>query len=374
MKSTILDQLMYLLINVMLFIVPFVFAPWSERVFEIPRVIFFTYFVDILLVLAVARLRFIKPRKFDISIIVLVVLFVIWSTFTALIGVDSSKSFLGNAYRLDGLLTLYSLCIYFFVIVLYWRRDWTSKVLHTYSYSSVILGAWSIIEFIHHPNIEPSLSFGHKAFLASYLCVTLPFLKKWQIPIVSIAILTTRTMSGIIGLLFFVLFKILNYLRYSQKKIIVLTTCLSIILASMFLMVREPQRSLFDNRERIFMKAVAGFSQRPIVGWGWANFDYIFRSVDWPIHFQSDIIVDKAHSSILEVLTTTGIVGFILYASVFLMLLSKLCSDPSNHQMISAVIIYMIIAQTNIGSITQDIFYWTMLGIISSSREDTKPV
>ena len=82
-------------------------------------------------------------------------------------------------------------------------------------------------------------------------------------------------------------------------------------------------RTTDANRMVLWTAALAGFRDRPIVGYGPENYH-----LAWSAHFQPRVYrvtteerVDRAHNIVLEVLSTTGIVGFLaflgMWAAVF---------------------------------------------------------
>jgi hypothetical protein len=70
-------------------------------------------------------------------------------------------------------------------------------------------------------------------------------------------------------------------------------------------------------------QAIEGFKAKPILGWGPGNFDiinqtYYDSSVLDRDYTGNEIYSDKAHNVVLDVLASTGILGFLAYASIYL--------------------------------------------------------
>ena len=106
------------------------------------------------------------------------------------------------------------------------------------------------------------------------------------------------------------------------------------------------------------------------MGYGWANVDYAFETGGWPMRFNNDVYVDKAHSEILEVLVTTGIPGLLIYLSFLSFFLNGLITkyQKSNNKLwnftlISGVVLYLFHSQTNVISIVEEIVFWLILGL-----------
>ena len=93
-------------------------------------------------------------------------------------------------------------------------------------------------------------------------------------------------------------------------------------------------------------------------GWGWSNFAAAFAAVDWPVPVQNDVYVDKAHSSLLEVLVSTGIVGF----SFYLLILGLMTKRLSGEYLLM-FILWLVHSQTNIISISEELVFWILVGV-----------
>ena len=141
--------------------------------------------------------------------------------------------------------------------------------------------------------------------------------------------------------------------------------------------------SVFEGRERIFQKAGMAFVQRPVLGWGVANFDYAFQSNDWPIKYNNDVYVDKAHSTVVEnfvTLVVLGGLGFLGLIIVTLVQLVKLVKsfdkfrtsldqfDYFNSMLLIIFILNLFHSQTNVISINEEIVFWIAGGIVASGR------
>ena len=88
---------------------PLVFWPWAKIPFEIPRVIFFERWVEVLAVLSILNLKHLKVKRIDLKLVVIVAIFIFVAFLASIKGFDFSKSLAGNYYRRDGLLTLFHL-------------------------------------------------------------------------------------------------------------------------------------------------------------------------------------------------------------------------------------------------------------------------
>jgi O-antigen ligase len=130
-----------------------------------------------------------------------------------------------------------------------------------------------------------------------------------------------------------------------------------------------------ESRERMVVKGFLAFQERPILGWGFANFDYAFDSVVWPIPLGNDVYVDKGHSTIFELLVTTGVVGLGLYLLVVLWAVFRnyrmLKDDKGEYRvwqktLLLVLLLYLFHSQTNVISIGEELMFWLVLGVVGS--------
>jgi len=81
------------------------------------------------------------------------------------------------------------------------------------------------------------------------------------------------------------------------------------------------QSQTVQTRLWTWNSAWRGFLERPIFGWGPENFSIVFDKYFDPRHYQvgknSETWFDRAHSIVFDYMAETGIIGFLSYASVF---------------------------------------------------------
>ena len=126
---------------------------------------------------------------------------------------------------------------------------------------------------------------------------------------------------------------------------------------------------VYEERMRIYTKGFLGYLKKPLLGYGYANFDKSFEAVDWPTEVPKDIYVDKAHSLFLELLTTTGAMGFTFYLLFLYLIFKKLKRGSAFDLAITlSLLLYISNAQINVTSIAQDVYFWLFAGILT--KED----
>lgn len=382
-----------------LLISPFIFWPEAKVPFEVPKAIFVHRWIEISSILGILAYT-VKPKGKigDVKIITLVAAFLVAAIVSSYFGVNFTKSYIGNYYRADGLITLIHLVVLFLTAYALIGKEYLRKTLFVIFISGVLLSAISIIYYIstnvfgQNFYIFPTwqgatgITFGNPNFLAGYLVVTLPIcyyfsLNPSQSKFKSIlfiiqcaAILLTKAWAGLLGMLIFLF---IQFVLVKKSKIAAIAGIIILIgiLPTVFgiFSATDSQNNILvaESRQRIFTKGLIAFSQKPIFGWGWGNFDYAFESVDWPIKINNDVYVDKAHSVFLEILVTTGITGALIYLLIITMVLRNLfkLNPPYRHVLITCFLLYLVHSQTNIISISEEILFWLIAGYSTRSNQ-----
>jgi len=318
-------------------------------------------------------------------------------------GVDKQKSFWGNYYRDDGLITYLHFFGFFLFLSLFWKNKWKDLVVVAISFASVITSFWSIylgfsfyiLKNVNVNNWHGAIGgfFNQPKFLSGYLLITLPFVAYWfyqkntskllvgALFIVQIiAIGLTFSLAGIIGAVIYCTYIVYGQIKNVKiKKLLVVLFLIFLFTSGYFIKNRfffdqiSNQGYVAQSRQRIIVKLLFASLKKPFLGWGWANVDRAFESVVYPYPIRSDIYVDKAHSALLEVMTTTGIFGLIAYLLIIFFtlkqLIKKIKSGSTNQvwwiTLFSAFVIYLFHSQTNVISIQEELMFWLILGIVS---------
>lgn len=316
----------------------------------------------------------------------MVLFFLLIAFFSSLLGTNFNKSFFGNYYREDGLLTLFHLVALFFLISQFWQDSWAKSVAVSLSLSNFLISLWSVFLGLRfHFSGPVGATFGQPNFLAGYLLVCLPFLafliaetknKKekifWWLVLVFqlMEIFLTLSRAGIAGIFLFGA----GWFLLKRKRGLGFLGVLVIFGILGLYFVFPPKESEFmpGGRERIFRKGIIAFTKRPILGWGWANFDYAFESATWPIKFNQDVYVDKAHSNLLEVLVTTGLVGFTIYLLMIIWIIREIrvIREPWRRTILMSFLLFLFHSQTNVISINEELIFWLILGIAGGEQEE----
>lgn len=371
------------------FVSVFVYWPWAKVEYEIPKVWFTQRWIEVLLIISVFSFaKGLKKEKLDTVLISFVLLFLLWVVFSALLGIDFQKSISGNYYRADGIINLLHLAALFLVVSLFYKKDLVLSYVKLVSLSSVILSfvtvcCWLGFYVFDFKGISVwqgafGLAFGNPNFLAGYLIVTLPltyflvrkplaakknkFLKA-AFTVQILGILITKSWAGVFGIYIFWLLVQVYEKGMNIRRILISILVLTSLLGGYFVYrkhIETPGIVIAESRERIFTKGILAYLKRPVSGWGWANFDYAFNSVSWPIKMNNDVYVDKAHSSLLEVLVTTGGIGLLFYLAIIYRVVSNLGNKKSElgKYLLITFILTAIHLQLNVVSVTEDLVFW----------------
>lgn len=360
-----------------LFISSILFLPNAVFAYELPRVTFVKVWIEILLLtgLLIGH-KAIQRRKLDDVLIKSVLLFVVLVVVASFLGKDIFKSFKGNYYRDDGIFTLLHLAGLSFFLSLFWDKTWEKGFVMVLALSCVSNAIISLY--------LPRGTFGHSGFLAGYIATTLPFvlfqltkqdnlLRKllWSIAVCLciLVVVLAGALGGFLGIGVLLIGALLYKANFSRLHIFfILGICATLIGLTLF-MYKATSPFTFESRQRIITRGILAFTARPIAGWGWANFDHAFESVNWPMHYDHDVYIDKAHGLLLEILVTTGVMGLFSYMLVVGRVLYKFIRDKKlPYIFFLAFLIFIAHSQTNVISISEELVFWVIVGIVMSQK------
>ncbi|MFH0863598.1 MAG: O-antigen ligase family protein [Candidatus Gottesmanbacteria bacterium] len=376
-----------------LFLLPLVFWPIAKIPYELPRVWFVQRWIEGFALLTILNLPLLfKNRRIYFSLIILINIFIVWAFISSILGVDFLKSFWGNYYRQDGLFTLIHLASFSFSLSLFWQKSWWKGTAVAISLGVITTSIWAVFWSISHFPIPVSVSFGQANFLAGYLLICLPFLVSLVIKtgksmlklfwlaglcLTIIAIILTFSKGGILGIAFLAVAWLTIYIHQKVTWLNIIPLFLVLIFAFSLLIysslkninawhTNQSTQYIAESRERIIVKGFLASLQKPLIGWGWTNFDYAFASIDWPAKFNQDVYVDKAHSTFLEILVTTGLVGLIIYLTIVLKVAGRLWQKSKI--LFLVLVFFLFHTQTNIISIAEELILWLTIGISLSGE------
>ena len=319
-----------------------------------------------------------RPRK---SLIVYCLLsFLVIIGLADLLGVAPGKSFWSNYERMEGYITLLHLGALFLVASstlreitprqggASWRRWWNTSLV-----ASFLMVLYSVFQLlgvfkINQGGVRVDGTFGNASYLAVYMLfhifIALYLMYKqnsssvvrWTYGLLILLQTTilyhTATRGAILGLLggLFVI-AILN-LRNKEnvllrKTSIVLITGLVVLVGGFFLarntsVVQEsPVLARFANisseelkgggRSFVWPMALKGIAERPLLGWGQENFNYVFNKYYSPEMYHLEPWFDRAHNIFLDWGVAGGMLGLLSYLSLYFALLYLVWRKQSEH-------------------------------------------
>jgi len=267
---------------------------------------------------------------------------------SSLFGENFLNSFWSKPERMTGLLMWFHLLAFFLVISSVFRKpDW----FKVFSLSTVVGVILSFITFFSASEaMKGGATLGNTSFLGTYLLFNI-FLSlwlffnskdiRWKVYFVIAPLIMfyatfsanarAATLSTLIGLgLLFLL-----YLAFGMQKRylnilgrVSLAAVLIVFLALVFYLL-QPDSSVHNwfveqatySRLVVWEKSWDGFLERPILGWGPENFDFVFIKNFNPCMFLrlcgGEIWFDRAHNIIFDTLVTTGLLGMLAYLGIF---------------------------------------------------------
>lgn len=296
----------------LLFILPFIIAPFGITQFENPKVIFAEAGVILLFLLSLftnqISLKF--PHKqliFYGSIIFL--------TIIDLIFLRTNISFFGNAFRLQGIFLIWLLLIFSFL-----SKNVSLKSVPWFVYASILLAETLVMFFLPLNESNRRVgTFGEPNALAAFVVFLWPFIffsiKKFKTPekigivlsfvLVCIILFFSGSKSAMIALVTQLVFVLLQKTNLSKLKIVVLCLCIYAISYVFPLFNQNP----YENRVEVWRAAGFAGQVKPF-GWGFGNTEtamhYSAKKIDVPVQYY---YVDSAHNIFLDWWVQGGVLG-----------------------------------------------------------------
>ena len=280
-------------------------------------------------------------------------------------GVNSTKSFWSNFERMEGLVTLVHLLMYFIVVgtVLNTQKLWT-WFFNTSIVASVIMGFYGFLQLsgefvINQGGVRLDGRFGNATYLAVYMLfhvfITTVLLLRWRggnlvrflyvgaIVVQLINLYATATRGSILGLIGGVILSALLIILFEKerpklRKIGVGILVGALLIVGGFIAVKDssfvsesPVLSRFSNisltegtvnaRFQIWNMAWQGIKEHPVLGWGQENFNLVFNKYYDPSMYAQEPWFDRVHNIVLDWLIAGGILVLLAYISIPLALL-----------------------------------------------------
>ncbi len=285
-----------------------------------------------------------RPKKSYISFGLAAYFLVI--LISCLVSVDPNLSFWGDAERMLGFFHLaHFLALYFILITAF--RSWPAW--RTFFQISAAIA--TVVSLLGLFGANTYSSIGNTTYVSGYLIFNLYFLVllffrtqsnwRWLYLLPAVIMLfefwSCHTSGGIIGLaasilLFFLLLGLLHRSRLLRRSALIVFILAVIAVGVIFSQYRSAwfqnsflknltaQKSTFQTRLISWRGALADFSSHPILGTGFGNYAIIFDKHFDPKFFDyatTETYFDRAHNNLIDILSTTGVLGLLTYLSIF---------------------------------------------------------
>ncbi|MEK7530610.1 MAG: O-antigen ligase family protein [Patescibacteria group bacterium] len=313
--------------------------------------------------------------------------FVLSILVSAVVGENFHKSFFSNFERMEGWLGLAHMGAFFLVTTSVmqgekiWRWFWNTSLA-----VSVVVGIYCVFQLaglaeIHQGGTRIDATLGNATYLAVYMLfhvfIALLALARWtngnkllQLAYAAIAVFdavlifysaTRGSMLGLAGglmlagLVMVIWGKGLEKLRMAGAAMFIV-----VILAAGFLyMVKDSDYvknheifgrltslSLSEGATRftVWSMAIQGVMERPIFGWGQENFNYIFNKYYKASMYGQEPWFDRAHNVIMDWLVAGGIVGIVLYLSLYVIVIWYLFRPGSPFDVVEKALLIGLLA------------------------------
>lgn len=310
---------MSVLLNFLLFVLPFVFIPINGFQFEIPKVI-----LSEITVAAILIIIFLKNEEKTIKIdkrLISIVCGIAILTIIDLIFFRTVTSFFGNAFRLQGIFLLWLLLLLSIASSIIKVKEFKINWLIFALIGELLLSF--IIGFTQDGRIVGTL--GEPNMLASFVIFLLPLIlfntkagNKIKLASVAIALLLLFFTGSRSGAIAFIL-EILTLLLFKVKKLPLNKTVFIIIfltVISLGLPLLDKTTSFLENRKEIWKISLTAGFKNPLFGNGFGNIEETIKNEAVkersPIQYA---YIDSSHNLILDWWVEGGLVGVIIILS-----------------------------------------------------------
>ena len=419
---------------------PLIIANWYFFPFITGKAFFFRILVELAffswIILAFLEPKY-RPKVTPLSIGVTV--FALITLLADLLGVNPIRSLWSNFERMEGWIVIIHLwAFYITTSSLFGSGDEGRKMWHRWFNVSLLValivagyGLFQLFGWAEtHQGTRVDASLGNAAYMAVYMLMNAGIaaymffaararrivkkvsLSQWAYGILfvlfSVIVVETATRGTTLGLVGGIILTCLIYSifgrgepkrwRWVSAGIVGLVVLVGVLFwfnrSAPFIQNNEVLRRMAEiswsdtsnqARQYIWPMALKGAMERPILGWGQENFNYIFNSKYDANMWGQEQWFDRAHNVYLDWLTASGLVGLIAYLALYILLLISVWRSSLNMAdksvitgLIAAYAVHNIFVFDNLASY---VLFFAMLGFTGSLRENhaikwfgTKPV
>lgn len=370
MSKNLLVKSIQALIFIVVVAVPLVVWRWGMYPFQIAKTTLLQSLVEVAFALWLGLIILypeFRPKRTPLFWALAALILAI--TASGVFGLDWQKSFWSNESRTMGIVAIWHFyALYLMLVSLRERFNWRRFFLASI-FTAAVISIGSILQRFAFPHLaitdyeRPSSTFGNPTFLAGYLLFNI-FLavwflsrdyfadkKSWKKPVnilLATAILLSLTgvvlaqtigdIAGLaVGVFVVLMFAVAKKENIKLRRAAIVFISAGIIFSGIFLITRHAEVwSQIPGLKRIaavklestqvqfrwiaWKNGVNGFLDRPVLGYGWENYNLAFNKRYNPVYLTDsfgETYWDKPHNIFIEYLSTTGVLGFLAYLSVF---------------------------------------------------------
>lgn len=346
--------------------------------------------------------------------------FVVWMALATAFAADPLKSFWSNFERMEGYVGLLHMFVYFIIAGAVLTADnlW-ERFFNTSIGTSMVMGFYALLQGLQLFGLHPSsqsgaradTSFGNATYLAVYMLINI-FLTLYMLvrrgkhgtglqvtygialvlQFAGLYLTETRgALLGVIGGLIVAMIWVAVMARegngQSLRRFAVGGLVAMVVIVGLFLALRSvsllPQNgtlgrlasiSLDDatTKARLFSiwpMAFKGAAERPLVGWGQENFSYVFNAHYTPSMWNQEQWFDRAHNQFLDWLIAGGFPAFVLYTSLYVLIVlvivrSKELSVPQQAVLLGLMAGYAFNNMFVFDNIMSSVYFFALLAFV----------
>lgn len=385
LKKCIIYALYASLVLPILF-VPFAYFPW-----HFGKTVFFEILVELLVVAHLLERTNDGKRGSLNWLDATLIIFLGIAIVTALFGVNFANSFWGNQLRANGLIVWLHFLVWYFLIRHYLgEKGWK----HALAVAAPVAFVVSLTIFFQHslPASWQSEAaggiIGNRAFAASYLLAAIGLAiygvsqtyRYWRCfygtaaIIFFFTIIHTSNRGSLVGFgaALFTAFVLAAFKLISKKaRVISGGMALATTAFALFVLIWGANGPSFfkdlsfnnlfqgtgETRLIAWKIAEKAIAERPLLGWGWGNYEIPFNKYYNPdlLKFNfTETVWDKPHNWLLEIGVATGVVGVAVYLTIFIAAASYLLRTSAGDS--KKTVGGVILLATLVGYFVQNLF------------------
>ncbi|MEI6304738.1 MAG: O-antigen ligase family protein [Candidatus Taylorbacteria bacterium] len=355
---------------------------------------------------------------------VAVTLFAVIALVADLLGVNPIRSMWSNFERMEGWITVIHLwAFYITASSLFGSGAEARKLWHRWLNVTTVVATFISLYglgqlfgwfAIHQSAARLDATIGNAAYLGIYIVIHMFILAylyfsvrqsefagkqilQWLYPILfvlfGVIALETQTRAAVIGLAGGMFMGLLIYAVFAKresKKSRWITGGIVIgliVLAGIFYIERKQpffanspifgrlaslslEQFKGEGRASIWPMAIKGALERPILGWGQENFNYIFNANYAPAMYGQEQWFDRAHSVFIDWFVASGFVGLFAYLAMFILSIILIwrsdISVAKKSALTGLIIAYGINNLAVFDNLASYVFFFAILGLVNS--------